>query len=65
MLLEKAKESPDYTGMGTTLVVATIKDEMLRVANVGDSRLYVIGTDAYARLQEIIHLLRKWFLWEK
>ena len=39
MLLEKAKESPDYTGMGTTLVVATIKDEMLRVANVGDSRL--------------------------
>ena len=65
MLLEKAKESPDYTGMGTTLVVATIKDEMLRVANVGDSRLYVIGTDGIRRLQEIIHLLRKWFLWEK
>ena len=50
MLLEKAKESPDYTGMGTTLVVATIKDEMLRVANVGDSRLYVIGTDGIRQI---------------
>ena len=29
-------------GMGTTLVIATIFDNVLRVANVGDSRLYVI-----------------------
>lgn len=36
--------------MGTTLVVATIKDEMLRVANVGDSRLYVIGTDGIRQI---------------
>lgn len=28
--------------MGTTLVIATIFDNVLRVANVGDSRLYVI-----------------------
>ena len=28
--------------MGTTLVIATIYDNVLRVANVGDSRLYVI-----------------------
>ena len=44
-LLEKAGESPDYTGMGTTLVVATVIDNMLKVANVGDSRLYIIGKD--------------------
>lgn len=44
-LLEKAKESADYEGMGTTLVVATIYDHMLKVANVGDSRLYVVGND--------------------
>lgn len=44
-LIEKAQESSDYMGMGTTLVVATISDNMLKVANVGDSRLYVIGND--------------------
>lgn len=44
-LLEKAGESPDYTGMGTTLVVATVIDNMLKVANVGDSRLYIVGKD--------------------
>ncbi|MGN0317625.1 MAG: Stp1/IreP family PP2C-type Ser/Thr phosphatase [Lachnospira sp.] len=44
-LMEKAEESPDYEGMGTTLVVASIFDNVLRVANVGDSRLYVINDD--------------------
>lgn len=45
MLLKKAAESADYAGMGTTLVAATIYDHVLRVANVGDSRLYVLGND--------------------
>ena len=31
--------------MGTTLVVATIEGSALKVANVGDSRLYIIGDD--------------------
>lgn len=44
-LLQKAAESADYEGMGTTLVAATIYDHVLRVANVGDSRLYVLGND--------------------
>ena len=42
LLLQKASESEDYYGMGTTLVIATIYDNVLRVSNVGDSRLYVI-----------------------
>ena len=42
LLLQKASQSEDYYGMGTTLVIATIFDNVLRVANVGDSRLYVI-----------------------
>ena len=42
LLLRKAGESEEYNGMGTTLVVASIFDNTLRVANVGDSRLYVI-----------------------
>ncbi|CDD64391.1 serine/threonine protein phosphatase Stp1 [Firmicutes bacterium CAG:882] len=40
-LLEKAAESEQYTGMGTTLVVCTIIGESMYAANVGDSRLYL------------------------
>ncbi|MGN0513186.1 MAG: Stp1/IreP family PP2C-type Ser/Thr phosphatase [Lachnospiraceae bacterium] len=42
-VIGKAKEAEEYNGMGTTVVVACIKDKMLYVANVGDSRLYVIN----------------------
>lgn len=44
-LMEKAKESIDYEGMGTTLVVATFIDNSLYIANVGDSRLYLINNE--------------------
>lgn len=44
-LLDKAKESMDYEGMGTTLVVATVIDDILYVANVGDSRLYLVNDE--------------------
>lgn len=47
MLIEKAGQSEDYTGMGTTLVIASVFDNVLKVANVGDSRLYVIDDDIY------------------
>ena len=46
MLIEKSKESEDYEGMGTALVAATIDGRnVLKVANVGDSRLYLIEKD--------------------
>ncbi|MGF7144808.1 protein phosphatase [Anaerotaenia torta] len=44
-LWKKAQEESELEGMGTTLVVATIFDKELYVANVGDSRLYVIGKE--------------------
>ena len=50
MLIEKSKESEDYEGMGTTLVAATIDGDVLKVANVGDSRLYIIGTDGIRQI---------------
>lgn len=45
LLLNEAKENPNLEGMGTTLVVATIVDDILYVGNIGDSRLYVIHDD--------------------
>jgi protein phosphatase len=45
LLLEEAKVNTNLEGMGTTFVVATIIDRILYVANLGDSRLYVIGKE--------------------
>lgn len=40
-IYEEAAADPEKYGMGTTVVVASIRDAHLCVANVGDSRLYV------------------------
>ncbi len=45
IVLEKSRQNMDLKGMGTTLVAATIIGNDLFVANVGDSRLYVIEED--------------------
>ena len=43
ILVIESREDEEKRGMGTTAVVATIEDHRLYVANVGDSRLYIIG----------------------
>lgn len=43
LLLKKASEDASLAGMGTTLVAACTMGRVLCVANVGDSRLYVIS----------------------
>lgn len=40
---QKANEDESMEGMGTTLVAASLNGNILTVANVGDSRLYVMG----------------------
>lgn len=40
---QKACENEIYSGMGTTLVAATCMGKYLQVANVGDSRLYIVN----------------------
>ena len=48
-VIKKAKKA-ELEGMGTTLVAATIIDNELHVANVGDSRLYVIGASGIKQI---------------
>lgn len=45
MLFKEARENPDREGMGSTLVAATVQDNTMYVANVGDSRLYLLRED--------------------
>jgi protein phosphatase len=45
ILHSKAQEQIELEGMGTTFVAATIFDKEMFVANIGDSRLYVIGKE--------------------
>ncbi len=42
---KKAADDAELAGMGTTMVVATVIDGCLHVANIGDSRLYIISDE--------------------
>ena len=44
-MLAASKSREDLSGMGTTFVVAVVKDHHLYVANIGDSRLYILQKD--------------------
>lgn len=45
-IYKKSGEDISYEGMGTTVVAASCMGKYLQIANVGDSRLYVIGDEA-------------------
>lgn len=40
---DRAAKQPELEGMGTTLVAASCEGNILHVANVGDSRLYIVS----------------------
>lgn len=42
-VFEKSESNAEYQGMGTTMVLSFIESGQLYVANVGDSRLYLLG----------------------
>lgn len=45
LLIVESREDESKRGMGTTIVAATVYGSHMYVANVGDSRLYVISKD--------------------
>ena len=61
-ILTRAQEEEDLRGMGTTIVVATIVGHYAYVANVGDSRLYLIQgqihqvTKDHSLVQEMVRM---------
>ena len=61
-LIEKSKTNPDLKGMGTTIVALTIEGDRAYVANVGDSRLYLMEdtltqiTEDHSLVQEMIRI---------
>ncbi len=61
-LLNLADTNPQLRGMGTTFVGATVIRDCLRVANVGDSRLYLVNqeitqvTRDHSLVQEMVRM---------
>ena len=51
-LLKEADSNPELKGMGTTFVVATVINNNLYVANIGDSRLYLIRNKNIRQITE-------------
>ena len=64
MLYHEAKEKPEFSGMGTTLVAAVADENTLYEANVGDSRLYLVRdrirqvTRDHSYVEELVSLGR-------
>lgn len=60
LLTKKAEEQSELVGMGTTFVAATILEDTMYVANIGDSRLYIISdrikqiTEDHSLVEEMI-----------
>lgn len=45
LLREQADSDESLAGMGTTFVLGTVFDDLLYAANIGDSRMYLIGDE--------------------
>lgn len=51
-IYEKSLSDSELKGMGTTLVVALIRDQKIYIANVGDSRAYLLNASGMWQITE-------------
>lgn len=58
-IFEAARSQPQYSGMGTTLVVALFFDNKVCVAHVGDSRLYRLRGESFEQITRDHSLLQE------
>ena len=49
-IFELSKTNQEYSGMGTTVVVAFCIENLVHIVHVGDSRAYLIGKDEISQL---------------
>ncbi len=58
-ILEAARNEPQYSGMGTTVVTALFHHDKVAVAHVGDSRLYRLRQETLTRMTRDHSLLQE------
>jgi PPM family protein phosphatase len=58
-IYQTAKSQPQYSGMGTTLVVALFFDNRMTVGHIGDSRLYRLRQDVFEQVTRDHSLLQE------
>lgn len=58
-IYQAAQSQPQYSGMGTTLVMALFYDNRLAVAHIGDSRLYRLRGDSFEQVTKDHSLLQE------
>jgi serine/threonine protein phosphatase PrpC len=58
-IFSTAQSQPQYSGMGTTLVVTLFYDNQLTVAHIGDSRLYRLRGDSLCTITRDHSLLQE------
>jgi PPM family protein phosphatase len=58
-IYQTAKSQPQYSGMGTTLVVALFFDNRMTVGHIGDSRLYRLRGEAFEQVTRDHSLLQE------
>lgn len=58
-IFNAANANPQYTGMGTTLVMGVFQDTRVLIGHVGDSRCYRLRSDGFAQLTRDHSLLQE------
>lgn len=58
-VFEESASHVEYEGMGTTVVACTLEENTLYIANIGDSRLYLIR-DGIEQITDDHSLVEKW-----
>jgi len=58
-IYQASQSQPQYSGMGTTLVVALFYDDKIMVAHIGDSRLYRLRGSEFSQVSKDHSLLQE------